>query len=351
MTEPSRPINTSYAFCSLLLPGLGQLLQKRAGAAIGFFTLFLLTGFLPVLIVSLLFMDRFSQETIGIHVIHVLIFLGICFPLMFAFFCAVIDAAAWKPGDRTRFKFFLIVGGILFFLVLVLLLLPSTPAAREAARRMQCSNNMKQILLVFHNYYDEHGHFPPAYTVDDDGKPLHSWRVLILPYIEQKTLYDQIRLEEPWDSEHNRQFHSEAPTIFRCPSNPRSREDFQCPTCLHEHVSLLGSTTYSVIYGAETAFTGSQPTRKEDITGGLSNTIFLVERRTPVNWMDPSREIPFATAIKGVNVDAMGISSYHSGVVLAGFGDGRVQTVSETIDLEVLRVLLMRDEVPATQCY
>ena len=336
MTEPERPINTVYAFCSLIIPGLGQLLQKRPGAAVGFFALFILTGFLPVLIVSLLFMDRFSQETMRVHIVHILLFIGVCFPLMVAFFCAVIDAAAWKQGDRTRFKSHMIVGGILFFGVLVFLLLPSFPSVREAAKRMQCSNNMKQIAFAFHHYHEEHGHYPPAYTVDEDGKPLHSWRVLILPYLEQNTLYGQIRLDEPWDSEHNRQFHAKAPYLFQCPSSFR---DSQCSICLQERVPKQSSSSYSVVYGAETAFTGSQPTKFEDVSSGFSNTIFLVERRTPVNWMDPSREIPFETAIKGINVDAMGISSYHVGVVNVAFGDGSVRAISDSIDNETLRAL------------
>jgi len=144
------------------------------------------------------------------------------------------------------------------------LLFPSTPSAREAARRMMCSSNMRQIVLAFHNYHDKHGHFPPAYTVDENGKPLHSWRVLILPFIEQSRLYDQIRLDEPWDSEHNRQFHSEAPRDFRCPSNSSA-------------LFVPGGTTYSIVYGVKTPFHGSQGKTKADITGGTSNTIFLVE--------------------------------------------------------------------------
>jgi len=221
------------------------------------------------------------------------------------------------------------------------LLLPAVPAAREAGRRMQCQNNMRNIVLAFHNYYDDHGHLPPAYTVDEDGKPLHSWRVLILPYVEQSTLYEQIRLDEPWDSEHNRQFHEQVPIDFRCPSAPR--EVSQCSVCLHIPVRVLGGTSYSIIYGAETPFAGSQPKTMDEITGGISNTIFLVERRIPVNWMDPSREIPFEVAIKGVNVDAMGISSYHPGGVSAAFGDGAVRFITDSIDNETLRKMLTVD--------
>jgi len=335
MTESERSINTAHAFCSLIVPGFGQLLQKRPGAAFGFFVLFALTAFLPILIVSLLFMDRFSYQPLRVHIIHILLFGGVCIPLMLAYFFSVVDAAAWKPGDRTRFLKPLFIWGIFFFFVLVFLLLPAIPSAREAARRMQCSNNMKQIAIAFQNYHGDHGHLPPAYTVDEDGKPLHSWRVLILPYIEQKELFGQIRLDEPWDSEHNRQFHAKVPSVFQCPSA-------RLPDIVH--VPAPTGSFYSVVYGAETAFTGSHPTKFEDMAGGTSNTIVLVERRTPVNWMDPSREITFETAIKGINVDAMGISSYHPGVVLAAFGDGAVRSISESVDKELMRALLTLDK-------
>jgi len=329
MTDPQRPFNKYHAFCSLLIPGLGQLFQKRVGAAIGFFLLFVLTAFLPGLIVAILFVDRFSQELSSIQLLHVVIFVTICFPLMLAYYATVLDAAMWKQGDRTLFKPYLFVGGILFFFVLVILLLPAVPSAREAAKRMQCSNYMKNIEIAFHNYHGKHGHYPPAYTVDEEGNPLHSWRVLILPYIEQSTLYEQIRLDEPWDSEYNRQFHSKAPRIFHCPSNVNTPMPSGC--------------CYSVIVGAEAAFTGSEPREFSGKVSDLSETIFLVERKVPVNWMDPSREISFDDACKGINVDAMGMSSFHSAGVLAGLGDGRVQTISDTVDSKVLRQLLTFD--------
>ena len=313
MSEPQRPINTFHAFCSLLLPGLGQLLQKRPGTAFAFCVLFLLTGFLPVHIVSLLFMDRFSQETLQINILHILVFIGIMFPLMLAFFWAIMDAAAWKPSGRPKGKVKLlpIILSILFAGLLVAFLLPAVPSSRESARRMQCFNHLKGIGIAFHNYHDRHGHFPPAYTVDEDGKPLHSWRVLILPYIEQKTLYKQIRLDEPWDSEYNQQFHSEIPSTFRCPSNSEK------------------ACCYSVIVGEQAAFNGSQTRKREDFTDGCGNTIFVAERRIPVNWMDPSREISFETACEGVNVNGLGISSPHSGVHVL-FGDSRVQFLPNT---------------------
>ena len=89
--------------------------------------------------------------------------------------------------------------------VLIALLLPAVQASREAARRMQCSNNLKQIGAGAAQVRSRNtGVFPPAFIPDKNGKPMHSWRVLILPYLERKGLYDQYRFNEPWDSPHKR---------------------------------------------------------------------------------------------------------------------------------------------------
>ena len=98
----------------------------------------------------------------------------------------------------------------------------TAPFAENAARS-QCINNLKQIGLAMHNYHAMHKTFPPAYTVDKAGKPLLSWRVLILPYLEQDALYKEFHLDEPWDSEHNRALIDRMPATYRCPDAARSR--------------------------------------------------------------------------------------------------------------------------------
>ena len=357
-TQPTgeRPHANFYAFCSLVLPGLGQLLQKRPAEAVGFFLLFLMSGFLPVLIVSLLFRDRFSHASIQMHLLHMVLFGGLFFLFVAAITWAVVDAARGQnekteekkeePSKKQRkpahHKIIDILVGIAISGLLIAFLLPGVPSAREAARRMQCSNNMKQIVQAFHHYYDEYGHFPPAYTVDDEGKPLHSWRVLILPYIDvagREYLCENIRLDEPWDSEHNQQFHSKAPSIFCCPSviprNSREEEVF---------VPVPSGCFYSVIVGSDSAFFGSEPRTKPDAKV-LGETIFLVERRVPVNWMDPSRELSFDAVVRehtmrGINVDAMEISSYHPGGVNVALGDGSVRFLPDSMDGEILRKML-----------
>ncbi len=94
---------------------------------------------------------------------------------------------------------------------------PADSSVREAPRRRSCIVNLKVIGLGLQNYYSVHGCFPPAYTTDEDGHPLHSWRVLILPHIEEAALYHRLRLDEPWHSPHNRAVFESAEFSHRCP--------------------------------------------------------------------------------------------------------------------------------------
>ncbi|MDZ7616025.1 MAG: DUF1559 domain-containing protein, partial [Patescibacteria group bacterium] len=84
----------------------------------------------------------------------------------------------------------------------------------ESDRRRDCLRNMQRITLAMLLYEREHGTLPPAWSVDAQGNPLHSWRVLLLPYLGHEALYKKIRLDEPWDSEHNRPFHGEDLAIY-----------------------------------------------------------------------------------------------------------------------------------------
>lgn len=106
------------------------------------------------------------------------------------------EAPANTPTHRHGFSVIKICLAIAIVAISVALFLPATRNVRPAAYRSQCKNNLKQIGLALHNYHDEYQAFPPAYTVDADGKPLHSWRTLILPYMEQKAAVRQDRPDE-----------------------------------------------------------------------------------------------------------------------------------------------------------
>ena len=118
-----------------------------------------------------------------------------------------------------------IVLGLVGCLFTVSLLLPAFRSAREAARRAQCTNNLKQIGLAFHNYHEANGCLPPAAITDGSGKPLLSWRVALLPFIEASPLYSRFHLDEPWDSPHNLALLDPMPSSTPAPvTSPASRE-------------------------------------------------------------------------------------------------------------------------------
>ena len=80
-------------------------------------------------------------------------------------------------------------------------------------------NNLKQIGLAMHNYHDVHRTLPPAYHADASDRPLLSWRVLILPYLEQDALYREFHLNEPWDSDHNKKLIERIPAVYQSPGS------------------------------------------------------------------------------------------------------------------------------------
>ena len=160
--------------------------------------------------------------------------------------------------------------------VLVALLLPAVQAAREAARRAQCTNNMKLIMLAMHNYISTNNSFPRDIT-DKDGKPLLSWRVAILPYIDQAELYNKFKLDEAWDSPHNKELLKEMPASLRCPSLAKP-EPF--------------TTTYRAFMGPGALFETGQDIGLASVTDGTSNTIAIVEAKEAVSWSKPG-DLPF----------------------------------------------------------
>ena len=228
--------------------------------------------------------------------------------------------------------------------VAVGLLLPAVQAARASAQRMKCTNNLKQMMIAFHNFHDVMQKLPRAYTVDAKGKPLHSWRVLILPYIGETVLYDKIRFDEPWDSEWNRQFHAQMPSVYACPK--RSDDGGE-----------EGITHYSVICGEETPFPpmteGDSRTigglSLGEISDGTSNTIGIVEREKGICWMDPTQEFPFAALEDSddetddeTSDETNALGSVHRDGFHAALMDGSVRFVPDATPRETLRAMATR---------
>jgi hypothetical protein len=109
------------------------------------------------------------------------------------------------------------IGVVVAFWLLAPAHQPFRARLREAAGRAYATNYMMQIMMALHSYHDTHKHLPPPAICDGDGKPLLSWRVAILPFIEHQKLYDRFRLDEPWDSPHNLALLPEMPVIYGVP--------------------------------------------------------------------------------------------------------------------------------------
>ena len=164
--------------------------------------------------------------------------------------------------------------------ILIGMLLPAIQQVRAAARAAQSKNNMQQIGLALLNYATaNNGHFPPAYSVDDDGNPLLSWRVHILPYLEQQELYDQFKLDEPWDSPHNIVLADQIPAVYLHPGLAPEANHTAYITPLNDNSILNDGPINDEGEGNEF----------EKITDGTSNTLLLIEANEDraVVWTSP----------------------------------------------------------------
>ena len=188
-----------------------------------------------------------------------------------------------------------------------------------------CRNNLRQIGIALHNYHDTYGSFPPAYVADATGRPMHSWRVLILPFLEEEALYDRYDFSEPWDGPNNRLLATAMPKIYGCPSDGSA-----WPT---------GCTSYVGIIGASAMWRGEYPVSCGQVTDASGSTLLVVESHgCGIPWMAPvdldSRMLPAAINPKA----GQGICSCHeSGGTSRGkfanvlFVDGTVRQLNRDL--------------------
>lgn len=194
-------------------------------------------------------------------------------------------------------------------------------AARiRAADRARSMNHLRQIGLAMHVHHDAKGTFPPAASFTKDGKPLLSWRVHILPFVDQEKLYKEFKLDEPWDSEHNKKLLAKMPAIFRTPGAK----------------DRAGFTSYLGIVGKDTMFTGeAKGLAIKDVVDGTSHTIFVVEADDDhaVEWTKPA-DLKFVPDKPLTGVRA---------AFNALFVDGSVRYFSRAPEVKVMKALLTRN--------
>ena len=238
--------------------------------------------------------------------------------LVAAWVLAVWGITFWSINTEDKKKVAAVVAGSIVILLAILLtwmlLLPGHSKAREPAHRNSCRNRLKQISLALHNYQDTYGSFPPAYIADKNGKPIHSWRVLILPFLEDQALYNAYDFDEPWNGPNNSKLAKEF-DIYQCPS-VRWNTDSGIPITDTQYFAILGDTT---------AWPGAQAVKASDVTDGVDNTIFVIEvAGKGINWMEP-RDVTLAEAVKLLGPEAKATSTAHVGVREMAYGDGHVK--------------------------
>ncbi len=206
----------------------------------------------------------------------------------------------------------------------VALFLPAVQQARTAARRSQDMNNLKQIGLAMHNSHEAYGRFPAPALLSKDDKKLLSWRVHLLPFLEEESLYKQFKLDEPWDSANNKPLIEKMPRVFASPS--------------HDDLTKQGKTVFVAPKGKGTAWDDPQGRRIRDFRDGTSNTILVVEanKMAAVIWTKPDDiEIDFDDPIKD-------LKGARTGGFLVLLCDGSVRFISDNINIATLKALLTR---------
>ena len=211
-------------------------------------------------------------------------------------------------------------------------LLPAAQAAREAAWRTASVHNLKQLMGALHNHHDTFGALPAACSVNKDGKALLSWRVHILPFMEQQVLYEKFHLDEPWDSEHNKKLIPQMPKIFRAPSS----------TAAAQKTNYLGVRGKGYMFvpakNASPPGTGVLGTRLAEVLDGASGTITVVEANdeSAVVWTKPD---DFEPNEQDMQKGLLGLypNGFH-----AAYADGSVRFVSQSVDKSVLKTMFTK---------
>ncbi len=211
---------------------------------------------------------------------------------------------------------------------------------RGAWHHSDCGNQLRYILFAMHSYEELHRHFVPP-VVETEGLPARSWRVDLLPFLDQSPLRKRYSVDDQWDGSRNSTLSQEMPHEFTCAANPGTTVD--------HNGTAWRTTDYAMVKGPS-AF-GSPTGRKfSELPDGATNTVAIVEaagRRIP--WLKPEDVEPTADT---TSINAPGsahgrsrsaISSYHPGGAMVGMADGSVRFVSERVDLKTLQAILTVD--------
>jgi hypothetical protein len=214
-------------------------------------------------------------------------------------------------------------------------LLLSLQKVRDEEGLVHSSRNLKAISLALRNYHEAYGQFPPATTRNQRGEPLLSWRVLLLPFLDNDNLYRQFKFDEPWDSKHNKPFSDTGPPRFYYSAWAQDDPFY--------------TTHYQALVGPGTAFERDGLTL-HDFPDGLENTILVVEAAQPVPWSkpedltyDPTKPLPPLGGLFRKPVYFLGLEVKRQPGFVAGFADGQTRFIAADTDEGIIRALITRN--------
>jgi hypothetical protein len=273
---------------------------------------------------------QFSLQTLLLCFVVVAAAVGLCGAWGILLAAAVLTVAAYIRMVEDRAKAWQIVIILLVLSsCLIGMLLPAVQVTCENTPGAQCRNNQRQITLALLGYEQEHGHLPPAYVADADGKPMHSWRVLILKYLDRPDLYRAYDFNEPWNGPHNSKMASSMPTIYRC----RSNNNGKTPNC----------TSYVAVIGQKTAWLGDKGETTLDVSvkDGCARTVLLMEfPDSDINWLEP-RDLSYEELCEKMTPEERAkIFDAHYGVSVVSFADGHQETCTEPFLQKYIGALL-----------
>jgi hypothetical protein len=209
--------------------------------------------------------------------------------------------------------------------------------ARESARWCSCNNPFKQTNLGMHNYAQAFGCLPPAYLVDRNSRPVHSWRVLLLPFVDEEEHYRRYRFDEPWNGPHNAML-ADRPVY---PDEPNRPLVYLCPS---DWNAGKYDASQFVFTGAHTVFNGQRSATWKDFSDGTSNTALGGEMsESGIHWMEP-RDLNVEEMSFRINDHGrIGLRSNHPHGVNVPLADGSVRTIRDDIDPALLKALMTID--------
>jgi len=235
------------------------------------------------------------------------------------------EPADHEPTSPHSYRLWVFVvtglGLLVMGIILAVFVLPVTRAAVPAAERMTSNYQLKQIGLALHNYHGQHGSFPPAYFADEKGRPMHSWRVLILPYINEQALYDRYDFDKPWNHPDNVEVTRQMPEIYASPYTHYYGFGKTVPA---------GKTHYQAISAPGTVLGRTEGSSFKEITDGSSQTAMILENfARPVPWAKPTDLSPQELL---ANFKQITDSPSNASLVLMADGSIRMITAETTPD-------------------